>query len=183
MCVCVCVCCQVLPGKKGQRPHTPSPMRECCCCVRDDAAACAAADVRLRQCAMCDARESRGGCVASFGSTQRLGLCSGCSALCLSSRRRPRCMKSPGGPPWSMWLPLTGNICINAFIQLFAFAPRLHAFDTFSLLVAVLCARANSCVCVCVCVSVWGSECALFSLARGRFHGGQVTVSGQFSTG
>jgi hypothetical protein len=95
----------------------------------------------------------------------------------------PRCMKSPGGPPWSMWLPLTGNICINAFIQLFAFAPRLHAFDTFSLLVAVLCARANSCVCVCVCVSVWGSECALFSLARGRFHGGQVTVSGQFSTG
>jgi hypothetical protein len=76
VCVCVCVCCQVLPGKKGQRPHTPSPMRECCCCVRDDAAACAAADVRLRQCAMCDARESRGGCVASFGSTQRLGLCS-----------------------------------------------------------------------------------------------------------
>jgi hypothetical protein len=36
---------------------------------------------------------------------------------------------------------------------------------------------------VCVCVSVWGSECVLFSLASGRFHGGQVTVSGKKSTG
>jgi hypothetical protein len=47
----------------------------------------------------------------------------------------------------------------------------------------VVCPRKLVCVPVCVCVSVWGSECVLFSLASGRFHGGQVTVSGFFFTG